>query len=82
MLTKNIMQRCYKFNNIKNHPWFANFSWDSLINMSLDVPMKPKLKPDDLSKKIPFNKYVKVSLTYNKNIIGKCKTVGKSKEDR
>lgn len=60
MLAKNIMQRCYKFNNIKNHPWFANFSWDNLINMSLDVPMKPKIKPEDTSKKVPFSKYVKV----------------------
>lgn len=62
MLAKNIMQRCYKFNNIKNHPWFANFNWDNLINMSLDVPMKPKLKQEDLTKNIPFSKYAKVDI--------------------
>ena len=69
MLTKNIMQRCYKFSNIKNHPWFNNFSWDGLINMSLDVPLKPKIKADDLSKKVSFSKYVKVISHYLPELI-------------
>jgi len=65
MLTKNIMQRCYKFNNIKNHPWFANFIWENLISMSLEVPIKPKvpkLKSEDVGKKIAFAKYIKVRI--------------------
>jgi len=62
MLTKNIMQRCYKFKNIKNHPWFANFILENLISMSLEVPVKPKLESVDVGKRMSFKKYVKVRI--------------------
>lgn len=60
MLSKNIMQRIYKLANIKSHPWFANFNWENLINLSITPPLKPKVKKDDLSNLIPFTKHVKV----------------------
>ncbi len=82
MLAKNIMQRCYKFNNIKNHPWFANFSWDNLINMSLEVPNKPKVKAEDLSKTIPFNKYVKVIINVNYQFYRIMRRYGKIPRNR
>jgi serum/glucocorticoid-regulated kinase 2 len=26
---------------VKNHPWFADFNWDDLENMKLEAPYKP-----------------------------------------
>ena len=65
MLTKNIMQRVYKLTNIKKHPWFATFNWENLINMSIQPPLKPKVKKDDLNNSYPFTKHVKVILYLN-----------------
>lgn len=60
MLTKNILQRVYKLSIIKKHPWFLNFNWDNLISMSINPPLKPKMKKLELNNAYPFTKYVKV----------------------
>ena len=37
-------------NNLKNHPWFHGFNWDSLVNRQLPTPYKPRLP--DLTREI------------------------------
>lgn len=32
--------------DIKKHPWFENFDWDSLINKKLQAPFVPIVKSD------------------------------------
>jgi hypothetical protein len=33
---------------IKAHPWFADLSFEKLVNKQLEVPFKPKLSADML----------------------------------
>ena len=44
MLQKNLLQRLYKLNRIKIHPFFESFNWNGLINFELDTPYLPKYK--------------------------------------
>ena len=60
MLTKNIMQRVYRLTNIKAHNWLTNFNWENLINMSIQPPLCPKMKTNDLRGLYPFSRHVKV----------------------
>jgi len=36
--------------NIKGHPWYAGFDWDTLFSRTMDAPYKPNVKgPTDIS---------------------------------
>ncbi len=62
MLTKNPLSRLCKLSQIKNHVWYSDFSWESLISLDIEVPYVPKLskKEVDETKIIPYSNYVKV----------------------
>ena len=47
MLCKNPVSRLSKLSKIKEHIWFSNFNWDSLLSMSTEVPYIPKVKVED-----------------------------------
>lgn len=49
ILEKNPMRRLgsNSEDDIFNHPFFDGISWDSILNKSIEMPWKPKLKNDD-----------------------------------
>jgi len=63
MVVKNPLQRLTKFSQVKNHPYFANFSFENLLSFNVEPPHIPKMdKPTDLSKSIAFAHYMKTTL--------------------
>jgi len=61
LLNKNPLQRLYKLNYIKNHPWFASYNWESLINMSMTPPYIPQIVDNEASEEILLPDYLNVS---------------------
>jgi hypothetical protein len=64
MLTKNPLSRLSKLSQIKNHVWYSDFSWESLISLDIEVPYVPKLsqKEVDESKVTTYSNYIKVNI--------------------
>ena len=62
MLKKSPLHRLWKFQNIKEDPYFQDFDWNQLISLSLNPPYKLKLKSDETNgNNFPY-------LTFLKNI--------------
>jgi len=60
MLNKNQVSRLYKISHIKSHPWFNNFSWNSLCSIEMQAPYVPKIRiKDEEYQKIPYLTYLK-----------------------
>lgn len=45
MLFKNIKKRLYKLSHIKSHPYFSNFNWDGLTDLTFEPSYKIKTEP-------------------------------------
>lgn len=60
MLNKNITDRYHKFDQIANHIWFKDFSFDDLLSLNVKPPYKPKMD-DNLGtiKQRPYKDQVK-----------------------
>ena len=62
MLKKSPLHRLWKFQNIKEDPYFQDFDWNQLISLSLNPPYKLKLQSDETNgNNFPY-------LTFLKNI--------------
>ena len=60
MLRKNPTNRLWKFQQIKQDPYFKGFDWNKLISLSLNPPYKIKFKDDkDKIQAIPYLAYLK-----------------------
>ena len=59
MLQKNTVSRLFKLPKIQQHLWFKTFNWDGLISLTNDVPYKPKVNKDDISKSKPYVQHMK-----------------------
>lgn len=73
MLIKSPLARLCNLTQIKSHPYFKNFSFDSLINFDTEPPYKSKdSKPDIISESNlkPYTNHLKTLKKYN---IGKEK---------
>lgn len=40
MLTKNPAKRLFKLDQVKHHPYFQDYKWEDLINLSIEVAWK------------------------------------------
>ena len=60
MLNKNILKRIIKLEQIKEHPYFANFAWDSLLHLNLEAGHKLKLDIIYTKESYPYLNYIKV----------------------
>jgi hypothetical protein len=61
MLAKNPLSRLCKFSHIKANVWLANFSWENLISLDMEVPFTPKIINKDFDDKlIPYLTHIKV----------------------
>lgn len=58
MLFKNIRKRIFKFSEIKNHPFYAGFQWDGLIDMTLEPCYKIKLDNYETKEQTSFINYI------------------------
>lgn len=64
MLVKNPLQRATKFNQIKNHPYFADFNFENLLSFNIKPPHIPKIESKGSeAKPIAFAHYMKTGLT-------------------
>ena len=69
MLKKNPTSRLWKFEKIKNDPYFADFDWKKLISLSYPPPYMIQFKEDkDNTPIIPYLSYLQ-----NKNVKSKPK---------
>ena len=60
MLRKSPTNRLWKFQHIKQDPYFKGFDWNKLISLSLTPPYKIKFKDkDDKGQSIPYLAYIK-----------------------
>lgn len=64
MLVKNPLHRITKFNQITNHPYFSEFSFENLLSFNINPPFIPKIdeKKSD-TKPMSYAHYIKTSLT-------------------
>lgn len=62
MLQKSPLTRLWKFNQIKQDPWFSKFDWDGLISFSLPPAYKTSVdkasNPQNI-KGVPYLTYIK-----------------------
>ena len=59
MLKKNPTQRLWKFDQIKEDPYFKDFDWNKLISLSYPPPYMIKMKEDkENSSSIPYLSYL------------------------
>ena len=60
MLNKNQAQRYSKLEQIKNHIWFKDFSWDDLISLNMKPAYIPKIaNNENRCKTKPYLDYIK-----------------------
>lgn len=55
MLNKSPINRLCKFSQIKNDPWFNNFSFEDLLSLNMKPPYIPILSLDSYSKSSKSN---------------------------
>ena len=73
MLKKSPLNRLWKFQNIKEDPYFKNFDWNKLISLALDPPYKLKLKNEEVNgTNFPYLNFLK-NITKDDNPTAKRK---------
>ena len=60
MLCKNVLKRIHKLVQVKNHIFFSNFNWDSLLSFNLETCYTVNLEGAIPTESVAYATYMQV----------------------
>lgn len=68
MMSKNYRSRICNYIQIKSHPYFSNFDWDGLNEMTISVPYLPKSQVDNIRVTQTYNHFIQNNSSGGQNL--------------